>query len=235
MIALIDGDILTYRIGFTTQEEETWVADARINELLDNIMAATGADKYRIFLTSTDKSNFRYNIYPEYKANRKADKPKHYQHIREYLEYELDAEVIYGEEADDALGYSQTEGSVICSIDKDLLMIPGRHYNFVKQELYMISPEEGRLNFYSQLLNGDIVDNIPGCPGIGPKKIEKLLHVDMSEQEMASVVYDLYYTQYLKKNRGRLNCFSSDMHRNGILLKIKQNKNEPLWSLPIVD
>lgn len=235
MIALIDGDICVYRIGYTTENDEEWVAAARTDELINNILAETSSEDCRIFLTSTDKSNFRYSIYPEYKGNRKQPKPKHYQFIRDYLVDTWKAEVVYGEEADDALGYNQTKETVICSIDKDLLTIPGRHYNFVKKEAYFISPQEGLCNFYGQLLLGDVGDNIPGCPGIGKKGVEKLLHPDMSEQEMFEVVYDCYYNQYLKKKKEHINCFYDDMIRNGQLLKIKQNKNEPLWSLPNVD
>lgn len=198
--------------------------------MLDGIMAATKATAYKIFLTSTDHSNYRYKIYPDYKGNRKAEKPKHYLHIREYLEYEKEAEVIYGEEADDALGYNQTEGTVICSIDKDLLMIPGKHYNFVKQEIYNISKQEGLCNFYGQLLLGDIGDNIPGCPGIGKKGVEKLLHPDLSEQEMLEVCKESYIKQYEKKNMNTDPL--EDMLRNGRLLKIKEKVKEPLWEFP---
>lgn len=229
MKALIDGDILTYRIGFTTQEEESWVAFARIDELILSILADTGAKEYKVFLTSTDKSNFRYQIYPEYKGNRKAPKPIHYEDIRKYLVEVHEAEIIYGEEADDALGYNQTEETIICSIDKDLLMIPGKHYNFVKKELYNISKQEGLYNFYWQLLNGDIGDNIPGCPGVGPKKIEKLIHSDMTEIELCTVCFDTYDAAYTKRG---LPNYRADMLRNGQLLKIKQDKEELLWKFP---
>ncbi len=197
--------------------------------MLFSILEETQATSSKLFLTSTDHSNYRYTIYPEYKANRKQPKPKHYQFIRDYLVSEYNAEIIYEEEADDALGYNQTEETVICSIDKDLLMIPGKHYNFVKKEFYNISKQQGRYNFYWQLLNGDIGDNIPGCPGIGPKTIEKLIHSDMLEEELYYEVWNIYRKQYEKKN---LNNFEKDMLRNGQLLKIKQEKDEPLWQFP---
>lgn len=228
---LLDGDILTYRIGFTTEQDEEWVAAARIDDLIISILADCETDSYRVFLTSTDKSNFRYTLYPEYKANRTAAKPIHYEFIRKYLQDEYKAEVVYGEEADDALGYNQTETTIIASIDKDLLMIPGKHYNFVKKEFYNISKQEGLYNFYWQLLNGDTGDNIPGCPGIGPKKIEKLIHSDMDEYELFTEVWSTYQNQYSKKDI-KTN-FEEDMLRNGRLLKIKQQKDEPLWEFPI--
>lgn len=230
ILALIDSDIITYRCGYTTEQDEEWVAAARVDELIFSILEETQATSSRLFLTSTDHSNFRFAIYPEYKAHRKQPKPKHYEFIRNYLVEEYNAEVVYGEEADDALGYSQTERTVIASVDKDLLMIPGKHYNFVKKEMYNISPQQGLYNFYWQLLNGDTGDNIPGCPGIGPKSIEKLIHSDMSEEELFCVVRNTYLSQYIKKQK--LEALE-DMLRNGRLLKIKQHKEESLWQFPV--
>ena len=43
------------------------------------------------------------------------------------------AQVIDGMEADDALALAQTDKTAIATIDKDLLMVVGRHYNYVKQ------------------------------------------------------------------------------------------------------
>jgi len=85
------------------------------------------------------------------------------------------AEVIEGMEADDALALNQTDETVIASIDKDLLMVAGKHYNFVKKEWTTVTPEEGIKWFYMQMLMGDKVDNIIGIRGIGIKKAEKIL------------------------------------------------------------
>lgn len=230
MIANLDSDLFVYRVGFTTQEESEGIAAYRMDELVDGILTDCETDKYKAFLTSTDHSNFRYALYSGYKANR-PPKPIHYLFLREYLISKYNAEVVYGEEADDALGYSQTEETICCSIDKDLLMIPGKHFNFVKKEFYNVSPQEGLYNFYWQLLNGDTADKIPGCPGIGPKSIEKHIHSDMSEEMMFEICLDLYKTQYAKKEIPF--DAAEDMLRNGRLLKIKQTKDELLWQFPV--
>jgi 5'-3' exonuclease len=95
-------------------------------------------------------------------------------------------------EADDYLGINQNESSIICSIDKDLLQVPGKHYNFVKKEFYEVDEETGFRNFYTQLLTGDTSDNIKGIAGIGPVKAKKALADSFTEQEMFSVVRDMY-------------------------------------------
>lgn len=87
-------------------------------------------------------------------------------------------------EADDALAirqhelteeFSRPDESVIVTLDKDLDMVEGWHYNFVKKNMYKTTHEEGDFKFHMQFLTGDRVDNIQGVHGIGEKKAFKLL------------------------------------------------------------
>ena len=89
-----------------------------------------------------------------------------------------------GYEADDALGIEATKdkNTVICSLDKDLLQIPGKHYNWVKKEFKTITPDNGLLAFYTQTLVGDTSDNITGVVGIGPVKAGKALNGLLPEE-----------------------------------------------------
>ena len=87
--------------------------------------------------------------------------------------------------------------SVIISIDKDLNMIPGWHYNPDKDSLYFVEYLEGMKWFYKQLLMGDSVDNIPGIKGIGIKKAEKLIDPLETLKEMYDLIYDKYSNVYL--------------------------------------
>ena len=191
MLALLDGDIFCYRVGFATQEEPEAIALHRIKEMVEGCLAEVGATEYRIFLTGTD--NFRYGINPEYKANR-ADKPKpiHLKALREYLVKQFNAEVVDGMEADDAMAINQTGDSIICTIDKDLLQVEGHHYNFVKKEFQVIERLEGLRKFYTQFLTGDKADNIIGIEGIGPVKADRALAGYTNEQEMFDKVRGMY-------------------------------------------
>jgi 5'-3' exonuclease len=185
--ALIDADILVYRVGFTTQDVELELAKWRMNELIERILADTKATSYKLYLTTSgDKEAFRHKIYPEYKQNRKADKPLHYQSLREFLVEDCNAEMVSVIEADDILGIEQCKdvaNTIICTIDKDLDMIPGWHYNFVKELRYYIHEDQGIRNFYKQLLMGDTADNVKGIQGIGPAKADKILAGSENEQE----------------------------------------------------
>lgn len=191
MKALIDADIVAYRVACTLAEDDAEdFVFARTEDLVDSILVNTEATEYRLFLTGKD--NFRYTLYPEYKAHRPKEKPFWLEKIREYLKATFNAEVIDGQEADDAMGINQTGDTIICSIDKDLLMIPGRHYNFVKDEFITQSDFDAIKHFYMQCLQGDRADNIKGIPGIGPKKAERILAECYTEKELFDAVRDAY-------------------------------------------
>lgn len=196
MKALIDGDILVYRIGFASEDEPESIAIARCSEFIEDLILFNGFGEYQGYLTG--KTNFRNEIAvtAPYKGNRKSAKPKHYQLLRDYMESAWSFTMIEDQEADDAIGITAYEMEVgeycICSIDKDLDMLRGDHYNFVKDERYFITEEEGIKNFYKQLLMGDRVDNIIGIKGIGTVKAERLLKECKNENEMYLAILEAY-------------------------------------------
>ena len=220
LIALIDADILTYSIPFSLQEgkgEEAYIPEGqeqflgvRIDDFIQSIMDETKADDYKVFINGKD--NFRLR-YPTYKANRASMvKPILHHAARDYLVNHHLAIVVDGMETDDALAIEQTLAmnndfgytTVICSIDKDLLQVPGKHYRWPiahakepKAEHITITYEQGLVNLYRQALTGDKVDNIIGLKGYGPKKAEKLITEEMSEKEM----YETCVEHYLLKER----------------------------------
>ena len=223
MKALIDGDILVYRIGFASEEETESIAMARCSEFIEDLILFNGFGEYQGYLTG--KSNFRNDIAvtAPYKGNRKSAKPKHYQLLRDYMESAWAFTMIEDQEADDAIGIAAYEMEVgeycICSIDKDLDMLRGDHYNFVKDERYFITEEEGIKNFYKQLLMGDRVDNIIGIKGIGTVKAERLLKECKNENEMYLAILEAY-----EGNAERV-------LENGRLLWIRRQHNQ-LWTPP---
>lgn len=237
MFALVDGDILVYRVGFscqsTTPEGEVvasplGIAFARLDESMQNFFEALKVDAQWTFLTSTDKSNFRYSIYPEYKANRKAPKPLLYDDLRAYFMDKYKAVEVSGQEADDEIGIVNAENpdkGIICSIDKDLDQLPGIHYNWVRGLKYTVTPEEGLKKFYHQLLMGDRTDNIPGLTGIGEVRARKALERATTESHLFSVAEQMYKKEFP-------DTWESEMLRNGRLLKIRQKKDE-LWDIPV--
>lgn len=202
--ALIDADIVAFRCAASAENEPEEIAVLRADKLMRDILYLTDCSTYVAYLTG--KGNFRKEIYPEYKANRK-DKPKpiHLQAVREYLVANFDAHVTDGCEADDLLAIAHTgENTVLCSIDKDLLQVPGKHYNFVKNEWIDVSELGGLRRFYEQLLKGDKTDNIPGIDGIGEKKAQRYLEGCITEQDMFNTVRNIYNDDDTMIRNGKL-------------------------------
>ena len=179
LTVLVDGDIVCWRCAASCLKqgvcvEPVEVAQIRVNELMYRIVQETEATAYKVFIGGTD--NFRYKIYPEYKANRKdAAKPPWLEPCREQLLVEWQAQIVNGMETDDMLGILQSPDTVIASIDKDLFMIPGRHYNFVKQEFYNVNEVDAIRHFWFQMIMGDRTDNIPGYDGTARQTVPKFL------------------------------------------------------------
>jgi hypothetical protein len=150
------------------------------------------------------KENYRDDMYPLYKANRK-NKP----HGNEFVQIVRDAAVeegiavsADGKEADDYLRIWATECTrlgidyVVCREDKDLKCIVGKHWNVKKNELEVITPEYALRFYYTQLITGDPTDNIPGLPGIGPIKGEERMAHCVTEDDFQEVVVEGYMEQY---------------------------------------
>lgn len=190
MIALIDADSIIYRFAAVCQDVFSWDGDNTIVEtdekkakrelleLLDTILEHTKCDSYE-FILSPDR-NFRYDVDPSYKSNRKKPEIPLYliPILKEWATKELGAFTPSYVEADDyvvAKATGNPELYTICHIDKDLNQAAGRHYNYNTQEKYTISQEEADFFFYQQALEGDSIDGIKGCPAIGKKKSIRLL------------------------------------------------------------
>jgi 5'-3' exonuclease len=156
-----------------------------IKHTLNSIKKAVKADSIRVFLSKGECFRHKKATIAEYKGNRKdTPRPVHYEAAREYLLNYHNAEVFTTIEADDALALYQTDTTCICSIDKDLLQIEGKHYNWVKNEKSLVKPRAALCRLWEQVLTGDGTDNIPGIRGIGPKTAKKLIADCAGKMEM---------------------------------------------------
>lgn len=239
MKCLIDADILAYECAFAGQFKDELSGDLIMKDFdnvedhlemkLREIQEETFADEPpTLYLTGDNKlgrllkrdfsPNFRIAaaVTKPYKGNRKSEKPLHFDNIRAFMLSRYDTIVADGCEADDMLAMAQTDKTVICSTDKDLRQIPGRHYSWsVGQrpsipmytvdslgELKLIEGKTKKLwmtgmkCFYAQLLMGDVVDNIQGIPGVGPVGAYNLLNEATSELELYRLVRARYMEEW---------------------------------------
>lgn len=245
MKALIDGDIIVYSCGFASDKREkqpdgTYIVSPEpvghclhtVKKLIKSILETTKADSYEIFLTG--EGNYRETIatIKPYKGNRDpALKPYWYKEMKDYLKTAWHATTVEGREADDAMGCAQwsaeKETTIICSLDKDMQMIPGLHYNWRKGFVTCVEHEDAIRNFYYQLLVGDPTDNIQGVPGIGKKKAEKLLPIasKLTELEMFEIVLGAYHRAFPDGTH------LAKMKENAILLWIQREEGKT-WVPP---
>ena len=224
---LVDGDIVAYRAAFSTQDLFREDAERKVDELMDYILTETlmfpNPKDYEVFLTGS--GNFRYDIaksFP-YKGNRKStEKPLHLPTTREHLVKKYKATVSEGEEADDLIAIAATKygpDTVVASIDKDMLQIPCKHFNFTKGEWHDVTEFEGTKFFYKQILTGDRADNIVGIYKVGPVKADKILEGCNTEEELWEAV---------------LNAYDGDIERvveNARLLWLRRKEGE-IWEPP---
>ena len=142
---------------------------------------------------------FRHEMFPEYKANREAmpeDLRKSIPYIRNIISaFNIPIIEKEGFEADDVIGTlamkAEKEGitTYMMTPDKDYAQLVSDNIFMFKprksggdteilglkeiQEIFGIQTAEQIIDILG--LMGDTVDNIPGCPGIGPKTAEKLI------------------------------------------------------------
>lgn len=189
-MGLVDADILLYRCAWVAQKRGQEIqplsfALHAVDTVVESLRSKFGDLKF--YLTGSDNFRDKLATIQKYKGSR-ADKPKpeYYKQAGEFLVEKYHAEIVDGCEADDALGIAQTGGKDTCiiSIDKDLLQIPGNHYNWVRDERRFIDEVTGYRNFYEQVLRGDRTDDIPGCAGIGVVKAAKKIRQYSTERAM---------------------------------------------------
>jgi len=196
---LLDADILVYECAHRAQTSIHWDEEATVTAdfpgaqldfrlTVRSIIQEVGADSVVVVLSEDDREvNFRREIWDGYKRKREGAKatprPVLFAAIREWIEETYDPKIKHGIEGDDTIGILATLPSradldqVICSIDKDMLTVPGSHYNWRKPELgvFEVTEEEAHYNHMLQTLMGDSTDGYPGCPTIGAKRAAKVL------------------------------------------------------------
>ncbi len=199
---LIDADIFLYKACFKSEVNVEWSPGNYSNTA--NLVAAQDEFKSRmdglahkhkahpLICLSDFTNNWRKEIYPNYKRGRNAvRRPTLLKVMRDWVRMEYpDFYQRLTLEADDVMGILATAPLItgrklMVTIDKDLLQIPGYHINPDKPEIGVrrVKPEEGEAFHLVQTLTGDSVDNYPGCPGIGPKRAEKILNTPPSEED----------------------------------------------------
>lgn len=200
-----------------------------------NTINNTNATHAILFLSP--KTTFRHRAAKtlEYKGNRKERaKPVYHELLTQMMINQYGAIVCDDIEADDGLGIMQSHyskenvSSVICSIDKDLKMIPGDHYNLTSFAQEIITPAKANMQFAIQLLTGDATDNIQGLTRVGIKTAEKILK-DVGPKERVEVIKEKYKKQFKEKADAR---FKENIKLLKILRKVPEGQKIAFYDKP---
>ena len=200
MLTLIDGNSLVFRAYYGVHGNLTRSDGLPIgavygffNMILPVLAAAKPEDSF-VCIFDASRISFRQDIYPEYKANR-SETPADLLQQSELIRIGARAMgmpvlCIPGVEADDVIATIATSncdnvgGTRIITGDKDLMQLvsPCTYlYDGMKQieihepqvfEKFGVKPSQV---IDVQSLMGDSSDNVPGVPGIGPKKAAELI------------------------------------------------------------
>lgn len=230
LIPIIDVDSVVYRCGFASDNSKDEMGNP-IDEPLENCLHSVKLHMQsilgifepskgtKVFMQGSNNYRDKLATILPYKGNRDPSKrPRYFDAIREYLVGYWEAELVNGMETDDACGITQwrhkDKSTCIVTIDKDLDMIPGWHYNYVRKELYYIDLATANKKFWTQVLTGDSTDNIQGIPKVGPKTAEKIL----SNLSDWSDMHNRVKQEYINKGLSY-----TEFHENASLLWIMRD------------
>lgn len=204
--ALLDGDIIAYRAACVGERDDDFgEPGAKVYSLKDACEAADkiiqdwthrSRGKTPVVCFSSRERNFRYQVYPSYKHNRRGEKPRLYWPVVDRIEktYRTLRKPLL--EADDVIGILSTSDPskyIGVSVDKDLRTLPARIFNPDKDAIPVkILPGIADRFWMFQTLIGDSVDGYPGCPKVGPVNAERLLDGHLSLERMWPVVVDAF-------------------------------------------
>jgi DNA polymerase-1 len=195
---LIDGDVVVYKATAAVEQEIAWEEDLHTlhsnpeeaQEIIINQLSGwqSQLDASDVVVAFSDSHNFRKDVYPLYKSNRKDKrKPVAYKSVKQWVTDNWTTYVRPSLEGDDILGILSTSQKIIrgqkiiISVDKDFKTIPGYFFNPDKdvQPVFITQEAADYMHMY-QTLTGDATDGYPGLPGCGPKGAEKVLEDDPS-------------------------------------------------------
>lgn len=201
MLTLIDGNSLVFRAYYGVHSAltrsdgmPTGAVYGFFNMILPLLATAKPDDSF-VCVFDASRISFRQDIYPEYKANR-SETPADLIQQSELIRIGVHAMgvpvlCIPGVEADDVIATIATQNcntvdaTRIITGDKDLMQLVSDCvflYDGMKEkeirekevfEKFGVKPSQV---IDAQSLIGDSSDNVPGVPGIGPKKASELIN-----------------------------------------------------------
>lgn len=195
-----------------------------VNNQLNEMISHSWVDDYTLYIGGA--SNFRKDLYPEYKGNRQKP-PAMRKVLVDYVLHKYRGKVkqAENEEAEDSClseVLKDVSGNVVGYCDKDLTTQSAFFFNYKNQDkgVFFINEDQAFYNLCCQILHGDKTDNIFGITSltkelkdkyqiktqsIGAKTAEKLLEdVQHDKLLMKERVIDVYKLSFGDSWKDRL-------------------------------
>ena len=197
---LLDASLYVFRAYHSRAPEwtdpEGWPTHAvhGFTNTLLGLLEQTKAERLAVCFDESFRTGFRYQIYPNYKANREPpteDLLRQFSYCKQVVQALGFSALGHAQfEADDLIASlvhklkAADQAGVIVSADKDLAQLLGgkiKQWDYGKntpfdasavREKYGVEPEQMA---QMQALSGDTVDNIPGISGFGLKTAAALI------------------------------------------------------------
>ena len=236
MRLLFDADIIAFKAAAAVEHpikwgDGLWTLHAYEHEAIEqcinyisNVRRDLIASDHTLYLTGPN--NWRKDILPTYKENRKdTRKPLVLQAVRQWMIEEQGAVLTDTFEADDLLGIEATTHpltTIIVSEDKDLQTIPALLYNPAKDTAVRhIGVFEAAYNHMHQTLTGDKTDNYDGLAGCGPVTATKILAPAKEPEDLWPLVVKAFQSKKLSEEHALVQaqvariCHASDIDKSG--------------------
>ena len=230
---IIDGDSYVFKAAYATSilteigdgiyYEAYDINKAReyMKGMIDNICDKCAVNDYVIVLGAVGSRNFRYDINPTYKANRKAiKKPIMLDKVRAMVISEFNTFSIPCLEADDVVRilYEEGEGNAVASIDKDLQTFPCKIYDSYHDTFTYVMPQQAEANFKRQLMIGDATDGYSGIPKVGKATADKHLIKGITVDDIIQMYLDAGLSiDDFKRTYNSAKILSKDDYNNGVI------------------
>lgn len=211
---LIDGDVVAFQCAAALEQAVEWEPGywtwhvsydevcLKVDEQIERYVEKLDATDYKLALTDP-LHNFRLDILPTYKGNRKSVKrPLVLMAVKSWMVEERNGVMRPGLEGDDVMGILATYPSkgekIIVSIDKDMKTIPCIYVRDIDSDPIEVTEEYADWWHLTQTLTGDTTDGYTGCPGVGPKRAEEFIELGATIADN----WDGVLTAYANKGLG---------------------------------
>ena len=216
----------TVELDLTSRKEHfrAIIADYVLEAEVEGIIQGWTIGKVRIIMS--DKTNFRYEVYPKYKAKRPPSSEV-MSAMKAWAREEF--ECYPNTEADDVVAHYVRKGALGITTDKDLLLgVEGTWYNshYMNRKWTERTKEDAEYFFKCQILGGDGVDGIPSIEGVAIKTADKLMKKHGSSyQDIIGIFNDKGYTELYMLTMARLVSMNQWTPKKGV----------KLWQIPMKD